>query len=162
MNMSKFKRGKKSHTVKLNGTPEQIFPLLCPVREEEWTSGWENDSYELIYTESGFNEEGCIFKTSYPDGNDSLWICTKYDKGNHEVEFLVHIKDIGIRKMNILLKANAEKTTDAKFEYTVTAISVNGNTIVDNLEEVVIKSASGLGMMINYYLQNGKKIKLNA
>jgi hypothetical protein len=155
------KKAKRSHTVKLVAPPKDIFPLLCPVREEEWTSGWENDTYELIYTESEFNEEGCIFKTSYPDGNDSLWTCTKYDKENNEVEFLVHVKDLVIRKMNILLKINEEHTTDARFEYTVTALSEKGNAIVNNLDEDIIKSASGLGMMINYYLQNGKKLNIN-
>ena len=157
MNMSKFKKDRKSHIVKLDGTPEQIFPLLCPVREEEWIIGWERDTYELIYTESGFNEEGCIFKTTYPDGIDSLWVCTKYDKVNHEVEFLVHIKDTSIRKTNILLTANADQTTNAKFEYTVTAISENGNISVDHLEEMTVSSVSRLGKMINYYLHNGKK-----
>jgi len=161
MNRTKFNKSIKSHTVKLNAPPEQIFPLLCPVREEEWTSGWENDTYGLIYTESGFNEEGCVFKTSYPDGNESLWICTKHDQENHEVEFLVHIIDIAIRKMNIKLKTNAEQTTDARFEYTVTAISEKGNAVVDDLEAGVIKSASGLAMMINHYLQTGTKLKIN-
>ncbi|MEN6328188.1 MAG: hypothetical protein ABFD18_18515 [Syntrophomonas sp.] len=160
MKMTQFRKDKKSHTVKLGATPEQIFPLLCPVREEEWTSGWENDTYELIYSESGFNEEGCIFQTSYPDGNESLWICTKHDKQNYEVEFLVCIKDIAIRRMNILLETNAEQTTDAKFEYTVTALSEKGNAVVDDLEAGVIKSSSGLGMMINHYLHTGTKLNI--
>lgn len=160
MNMNEFKKNKKSHTVKLHGTPDSIFPLLCPVREEEWTVGWEKDTYELIYTESGFNEEGCIFRTSYPNGFDTLWVCTLFDKDKHEVEFLVNVKDLVIRKMNILLTAGENNMTDARFEYTVTAITEKGNTVVENLEEDVVKSASGLGMMINYYLENGKKLKM--
>lgn len=154
------RKAKRSHTVKLEASPETVFPLLCPVREEEWTCGWENHTYELIYTESGFNEEGCIFKTSYPEGNESLWICTKYDKENYEMEFLVHVKDLVIRKMNILLKINDDNTTNARFEYTVTSITEKGNALVDNLNETAIKSISGLGMMINYYLQHGKKIEI--
>lgn len=160
MNTSKFKKSKKSHTVKLHGTPDAIFPLLCPVREEEWTVGWEKDTYELIYSESGFNEEGCIFRTSYPNGFDTLWVCTIFDKDKHEVEFLVNVKDLVIRKMNILLSPDENNMTDACFEYTVTAITENGNAIVENLDEDVKKSATGLGMMINYYLQNGKKLKM--
>ena len=160
MSMKTFKKSKSSHTVKLCGTPESIFPLLCPVREEEWTVGWEKDTYELIYSESGFNEEGCIFRTSYPDGFDTLWVCTIFDNEKHEVEFLVNIKDLAVRKMNILLAADENNMTDARFEYTVTAISEDGNTIVENLDESVVNSASGLGMMINYYLQNGEKLQM--
>ena len=47
----------------LKGTPDDIFPLLCPVREYEWLETWQ---CEMIYTKSGFTELDCIFKTSLP------------------------------------------------------------------------------------------------
>lgn len=154
-----LKKITKSHIVKLNALPQIIFPFFCPVREEEWLVGWEHETYELIYSDSGLNEEGCIFKTNYPDGNESLWICTKYDKDNYEVEFLVHIKDLIIRKWNLLLKANAENTTDARFEFTVTAISEKGNAVVDHTEKQVVETASRIEMLLNHYIQNGTKLK---
>ena len=40
------------------GTVEEVFPLLCPKREEEWIPGWE---CETIWSKSGYNEEGAIF-----------------------------------------------------------------------------------------------------
>jgi len=40
----------------------EIFKLACPVREDEWLPGWP-EIREIIYTESGFAEMGCVFKT---------------------------------------------------------------------------------------------------
>jgi hypothetical protein len=37
---------------------EEVFPLLCPKREEEWIPDWE---CETIWSNSGYNEEGAIF-----------------------------------------------------------------------------------------------------
>ena len=28
----------------------EIFPLCCPVREEEWIDGWTRDTYDLVGT----------------------------------------------------------------------------------------------------------------
>jgi hypothetical protein len=43
-------------------TCEDVFRLACPVLEDEWLPGWR-DLRELVYTESGFAELGCVFRT---------------------------------------------------------------------------------------------------
>lgn len=60
--MSVFKGIRKtlSHSQQLNGTKEQIFPLLCPIREYDWIENW---SCDLIYSDSGFAECDCVFRT---------------------------------------------------------------------------------------------------
>ena len=40
---------------------EDVFPLLCPKREEEWIPGWKCDT---LWSRSGYNEEGAIFRTT--------------------------------------------------------------------------------------------------
>lgn len=152
------KRVERSHTIGLAGTPEEIFPLLCPVREEEWTCGWDNGTYELVYSESGFNEPGCIFRTSYPDNLESLWVCTKYDKETHEVEFIVDVRDLLIRKMSILLKENAGGTTDATFTFVSTATTEAGNSALEEGRGEAADTASRLGTMINHFLRTGRKL----
>ena len=39
---------------------EDVFIQLCPAREADWIPGWD---CELIYTESGYAEEHCVFRT---------------------------------------------------------------------------------------------------
>ncbi len=151
------KKVTRSHTVRILASPEVIFPLLCPVREEEWVPGWA-EAYELVYSQSGFNEEGCIFRTSYLYDTESLWTCIKYDKENYEIEFLIYIKDLVIRIMNILLSKDADNTTMARFKYTNTAISEKGNMLVETFTDDQCRdSVSGLGQLINYFLKNDTK-----
>ena len=58
--MSKPRRIKHSFTQSINGTPEQVFPLLCPVRETDWIPGWTTD---WVISNSGLAERGCILQT---------------------------------------------------------------------------------------------------
>jgi hypothetical protein len=148
------KQIKRSHTVKLAASPEVVFPLLCPVREEEWIPNWH---YELVYSKSGFNEEGCIFRTDFVNGIEALWVCTKFDRENLEVEFLVHLKDLTVSKKRLLLCKNDDGSSSLCFEYEDTAITEKGNELVENYtDEAHIKNVSGLVMLLNHYLQTGR------
>jgi hypothetical protein len=152
----------RSHTIKLSAPPERVFPLLCPVREEEWIPGWENETYELIFSKSGFNEEGCIFKTNFRVPAESIWSCLKFDRKNYEVEFLIHIIGLEMRKFNISLKQNDDSSTSAQFSMITTALSEKGNEFVSNLtEEEYVKFISRFEMTLNYYFQHGKKLPVN-
>jgi len=53
-------RIKRSYTQKLRGKPADVLPLLCPVREREWASGWDPLA---VYSMSGFAENDSIFTT---------------------------------------------------------------------------------------------------
>jgi hypothetical protein len=153
------KRGKVVYTDVLKTAPENVFPLICPVGEEKWIFEWENDTYGLIYSESGINELGCIFKTSYPNGIPSLWTTVKFDKENYEIEFLVHVFDLIVFTYNVRLYKNEDYSTTIKSEYIVTAISENGNAVIDNIETIFDKTNSERRIALKYYVENGKKIK---
>jgi hypothetical protein len=155
------KKVQRSHTIKLLAPPERVFPLLCPVREEEWIPGWENETYELIYSKSGYNEEGCIFKTSFNLPTDSIWTCLKFDPTDYEVEFIVHIIGREMRKFKISLEQNNDNSTNAQFVMTITALCESGNEFVENFtEEEYIKFISRFELMLNYYFQHGKKLAI--
>ena len=59
----------------LHGTPEAVFPLLCPVREYEWIPNWD---CTMIYSDSGVAERGCIFVTR-TDRGDETWTVSRYE-----------------------------------------------------------------------------------
>ena len=73
----KAKRVSRSYCQTINANPNIVFPLLCPVREAEWLDEW---SYNLIYSESGVAEEGCVFSTAYKGEKDTIWIITEHNK----------------------------------------------------------------------------------
>ncbi len=70
-------RSTKTYSMLLKGTPEQVFPLLCPVREYEWIDNWQ---CEVVYSDSGFAELDCVFKTRFPgDGPEDTWAVSRYE-----------------------------------------------------------------------------------
>src|SRR5580765_3650866 len=73
------KPNRASHTYRQNlfATPAKVFPLLCPVREAEWASGWLPD---LVISSSGVAERDCAFLT--PDEPaQAIWYVTRYEPG---------------------------------------------------------------------------------
>ena len=60
---------------------QDIFPLLCPAREADWIPGWD---CELIYTDSGYAEKDCIFRTDKSNSaGEGLWIFTGFEVNNY-------------------------------------------------------------------------------
>ena len=47
-----------TYTQSLDGTPAEICPLLCPVREVEWARGWMP---RAVCSFSGVAERDCVF-----------------------------------------------------------------------------------------------------
>lgn len=151
----KYLRAKKSHTVRINASAERILPLLCPVREDEWLPGWKG-RYELIYSESGFNEEGCVFRLPDTLGAEGIWTCLKFDEEAYEVVFHICVRDLLVYRFRISLGENGDGTTDATFAHVYTAVSEKGNEwIANRTDEAEREGVAYLGGMLDYYLKNG-------
>jgi len=71
--------------------PEDVFPMLCPVREYEYIPRWECD---LVYLDSGLAELGGVFTTQFPgDGEQKdVWVISRHEK-NQSIEF-VRVNDL--------------------------------------------------------------------
>ena len=65
--------------IDIRASLEDVFPLLCPKREEQWIPGWE---CETIWSHSGYNEEGAIFRTTKPYGTELYWTTLQCDIAN--------------------------------------------------------------------------------
>ena len=57
---NKARRKVQNYKGTFSASPEKLFPLLCPARECDWIQGWD---CELIYTDSGYAEDNCVFQT---------------------------------------------------------------------------------------------------
>ena len=85
------------------GAPgSEIFPLCCPVREEEWIDGWTKDTYDLVYARGGFNEKNCIFQENYTkqlffgEEGPTAWVTTVHEPAQLALEFLLIFGDIAV------------------------------------------------------------------
>ncbi|MHC1728334.1 MAG: hypothetical protein AB9866_20415 [Syntrophobacteraceae bacterium] len=124
-------RVERTYTQKLRGKPDDVFPLLCPVREKEWVDGW--DPLE-IYTHSGFAEKDCVFTTG-EENPESIWVITNFDYSRHLLEVVKVTPGMTVARITISLSENETGGTDAEVVYRYTAISPDGEEFVKGYSE---------------------------
>jgi hypothetical protein len=148
-------RNFKRSTQTLLGTPEQVFPLLCPVREYEWLEDWHCN---LIYTESGIAELDCIFTTEFPgEGGTETWVVSDYVP-SEKIEF-VRFNSLRTIRYTIRLEPDGSGTK-AVWEQVITGLNEAGNEWVrgykDEKFEGIIRR---LEKQINHFLTTGRMLK---
>jgi hypothetical protein len=156
MNLQKPIRVSHTYRQRLKRPPEEVFPLLCPVREKEWVEGWNPI---IVYSFSGYAEGDCIFIT--PDGDsEAIWIVIHYDPKNYRIEFVKITPRITAGRINISLFGDKEEETIAEITYTYTALSERGRTFVEQFTaeayQIFMKKWEDT---LNHYLLIGKQIK---
>ena len=152
------KRTIKKHTIPLEGNPETIFPLLCPVQEYEWIEPWKCD---MIYSDSGFAEQDCVFQTDFPhDGPKDTWVLCRYEKPRL-LEF-VRVNGIRALRYTIILRQTGEGKTDLEWQQIITGLNGEGDRLVEDLSNEEFKHRMQiLQQMLNHYLTTGRMLKLS-
>lgn len=151
------KRTVKKHAIRLEGNPEIIFPLLCPVREYEWIEPWECD---MIYSDSGFAEQDCIFQTDFPpDGPKDTWVLCRYEKPKL-LEF-VRVNGIRAIRYTITLRRIGEGKTESEWQQIITGLNEEGDRLVEGLSDEEFKRRMEmLQKMLNHYLMTGEMLNV--
>jgi len=152
------KRTVKKHTILLEGNPEIVFPLLCPVREYEWIDPWK---CEMIYSDSGFAEQDCIFQTDFPpDGPKDTWVLCRYEKPKL-VEF-VRVNGIRAIRYTITLRQIGNGKTESEWQQVITGLNDEGDKSVSSFSDEEFKQrVQMLQQMLNHYLTTGQMLKFS-
>ena len=147
----------RSYTMNINGTSDQVFPLLCPVREFDWIQPWQ---CEMVYTDSGIAELDCVFKTSFPDdGPEDTWVVSRYEPPKC-IEF-VRINALRSIRYCIELVQQENGNTLAEWKQIITGLNSDGDNFVGGLrDEAYHGKMRALQNMINYYLETGNMLKV--
>lgn len=136
MNKVPGKRLSTEYKIIIASPVDVIFPLLCPVEELKWINGWK---YDLIYSESGKNENNCIF-AEYMTGphflgkqiiEPTIWTTTKYDTLNHIIHFLI-INTFSHIKLEIELLKYDDIKTELKWNMITTSVNELGNSLMND------------------------------
>ncbi|HUA16244.1 MAG TPA: hypothetical protein VMG31_13180 [Verrucomicrobiae bacterium] len=144
--------------------PEQVFPLLCPVREADWLPGWQ---YRLIYSDTGVAEAGCVFTTPNPPGSaeperaaaETTWIVTDYDPVALRIGYLWVDAGRIITELRIQLERGGEGETRTHIRYRYTGLSPEGNRDLERYtEEWFASKMRHWETAINHYLRTGRKL----
>ncbi len=116
-------RVQKVFTFDVPAPPEQVFPLLCPVREREWLDGW---SAEMLYAVSGTAEDHAVFVTDFPDRGRSTWVVSHYDPARREIGFTVFHAGELAERLDIALAPDGSGGTTTRWTRTYTALGEAG------------------------------------
>lgn len=154
MNIVKPQRIGHSYTQHLRGRPEDVFPLLCPVREADWVNGWDP---RLVITATGIAEDGCVFMTG-PADNEAIWVVTLYEPPGR-IEFLKVTPDETLARITIWLRSETSGETLADVTYEYTALSKRGaRVITDFTAEHYTDFMVEWEQELNHYLETGNKL----
>jgi hypothetical protein len=147
----------KTHKMELCADARTIFPLLCPVKELDWIEGWDKIC-NMIYTESGIAEEGCIFETNKTPEGKSIWICNNYDLEKTKIEYIKHIIDKIIIKWSMEVKDESHNKSSIFVNYVVTSLTDEGNTYAKDYMEVTFPALMrGMEEGMNRYVISQQK-----
>ena len=150
------KRITRSFQQKINASSSTVFSLICPVREAEWLSGWD---YELIYSKSGVAEQGCVFTSRQKGEKDTIWLITKRDGNNKEIEFARITPESRAAKLNITVEDADDETSLVNITYVITALTESGNKFLEALtRDKFNENMKFWENSMNHFIKTGKQL----
>lgn len=136
--------------------PGDVFPLICPVREREWLEGWNP---EVVHTASGTAEPGCVFTTTGPEGELSVWTMSRHDERDGVVEFVVVTAGLHVMTLEIALRPEPTGTL-ASWRRTFTALTSAGERAIAAIDdEQHGRRIAHLEASINHYIRTGAMLR---
>ncbi len=140
------------------GTRDEVFPLLCPVKEKDWTPDWDP---KLVISNSGVMEQECLF-VEEDTPSDAIWVVSKHDPVKFEVAMYRIVPEVIVGRFAITLVSEEGNTTCASVSYEKTALGEDGEKIVHEFTaESFAEFMDEFTLAINHYLTTGKMIEGN-
>lgn len=147
-------RAVRSYTQRLAAPPEEVFPLLCPVREADWIPGWDP---ALVVSSSGVAEQDCVFVTS-GQPNDAVWYITRHDARAGLVEMIKITPAVTACRLTIQLRA-APAGCEADVTYSHTSLGPRGDELIASFtEEFYRQFMQQWESRLNHYLRCGSAV----
>lgn len=152
------KRLVRTHAFHLDATPERVFPLLCPVREYDWIEGW---ACQLVHTESGVVEEGCIFVTDHPPEGRTIWITVRHDPAARRVEFLRVTPGSHVSRMALAADPEGPGGSRLEIGFGFTSLGERGDALLAALADgrALGERAGKLARSLDHYLRTGAMLR---
>ena len=143
-------------TQHVQADPEAIFPLLCPVREFDWIPSWQ---CQLVYTESGLAEEGCVFRTA-GDGGVDTWVISRYQPAER-ISF-VRVDSLRTIRYDIYLEPEGDGSTTLRWQQEITALNEDGDGhVAAQSQEDFSATIATVERMLAYYLKAGEPLTVD-
>jgi hypothetical protein len=136
---------------------DQVFPLLCPVREYQWIHDWR---CELVHTASGVVEKGCIFVTESPPEGRTTWVTSAHDPAARTVEF---VRVAGQRLVTLMSLRVEPAGAGCRLHvgWALTALDPEGQALVDRARETGLPHAEvarSIALRLDHFLATGRML----
>ena len=153
----KAKRVTRSYCQTIHAEAAKVHALICPIKEAEWLDGWESD---MIYSETGLIEEGCVFRSCNEGEPDTIWLVTRRDDEHYFTEFTRITPDSRIARLTIGIRPAGDQKSKVEITYVFTALNEAGNRFITSFsEENFVKDMRFWEASMNHYLQTGEKLR---
>ena len=123
---AKSERFERVERFDVAGTPEQVFPLLCPVREYDWLPGW---SCTMYCSSSGVAEKDAVFMTREGFCQQATWTTITYEPSRF-IEYLVVSGRHAVVRLSISLEGKGNGSTELTWRMRFTSTSGLGGQIL--------------------------------
>lgn len=155
MKTAQGQRIQREYRMKVKAAAEEVFPLLCPVREYEWIPHWQ---CRIVYTESGYAETGCVFQTDSGDQyGTETWVVSQYEP-NRKIAF-VRTGNHRTTRYEITLSQDSDWTT-LLWRQEITAVSDTGNDLIRMGSETDFSAMMNrLEQLLTHYLESGTMLR---
>jgi len=156
MNSEPPYRQKRTYTQTIAATADEVFRLLCPIREQDWVPGWRPLT---VLSNSGLVEEDCMFVTP-GDPADAIWITTDHDTMARKLRIYKIVPGVVVSRLDIAV-ADDLSGAKATISYEHTALSEAGSAVVDGHTQTSYrKFMENWEAAIQTYLNSGEMIEV--
>jgi hypothetical protein len=145
----------KTYEMRVPASPEQLFPLLCPVREREWLPYWD---CRMIYSTSGTAEADCVFTTDFPGRGNMTWVVTRYEPPER-IQYTVFKPESHTWTLSIRLVPAIPNESGLTWQHVFTGLTEAGNLYLrDYTDELHRLNLQNIERRLTHFVKTGKML----
>ena len=139
----------------LEAAPDRVLPLLTPLGERAWASGWEP---EMRWEPPG-GGVGTLFVTRHPGHPETVWLLDAWEPAAGHVHYVHVTPGSDVTEIDIRLRPDGKDLTLATVRYTWTALGDPGLALVrSKTPESYRRFMQEWERELNHYLTTGKQL----
>jgi len=140
----------------LEAAPDRVLPLLTPLGERAWASGWDPD----LRWEPPGGGAGTLFVTRHPGHrSDTVWVLDVWEPAAGHVHYVHVTPGSDVTEIEIRLRPDGKDRTIAIIRYTWTSLGEPGHALVrSKTPESYRRFMQEWERELNHYLTTGTQL----
>ena len=124
-------RATRHGSFQLRQGTDVVFPLFCPVREQEWLESWNPG---VVYSNTGVAEPERAF-TSFGGYRSATWLVSHYDPSARVIHMVNVSPELTACPLKIAVRPVSPADAEVSVTYSHTALSPGGEEFVEKFPE---------------------------